>query len=119
MEATLAAERFTRPPDFDTQAFVERSLAMMPRAWSVEVLLETSMETALRRMPPGAGTLTPTANGVIFRGEAEDLSVAAHILATLGCGLVVMRPAELRDALRRLALHVAELAGIAWSGLLS
>lgn len=109
--ATLCPEPFTPPPDFDIQAFVEQSLAMVPRAWSIEVLLETTMETARRRMWPGTGTLQEVPDGVVFRGEAEDLDVAAHILAGLGCRFRVRQPPELRDALRRLASHVAELAG--------
>ena len=111
MEAAPGPETFTRPQDFDVQAFVERALTMVPRTWSIEVLLKTTMETALRRVPPGVGTLESGPDGVVLCAEAEDLSVAAHVLAGLGCRLVVRRPDELRDALQRLALHVAVLAG--------
>ncbi len=42
--------------------------------------------------------------------EPRELASLAHSLAGLGCHLVVHRPAELRDELRKLALHTAWLA---------
>jgi predicted DNA-binding transcriptional regulator YafY len=110
VEVRRRPQTFTRPGDFDVRAFVERTLALVPRTWSIEALLETTLGTARRRVPPVAGTVEPTANGVLFRGEAEDLSVAAHFLAGLGCRVRVRRPVELRDELQRLARHVADMA---------
>lgn len=110
VRVALRPETFIRPADFDVQAAVEQALTMAPRSWSIHVVLETTMETARRRVPAAAGTLEQGADGVILRAEAEDLRVAAHFLAGLGCRLRVRQPAELRSTLRDLARHVAELA---------
>jgi predicted DNA-binding transcriptional regulator YafY len=110
VDAELCAETFEPPAEFDVQEHVERALATIPRTWSVEVLLETTMETVRRRVPPVAGTLEQTPSGVLLRCEADDLSRAAHFLAGLGCRFTILRPPELHDELARLAIHVAQLA---------
>jgi predicted DNA-binding transcriptional regulator YafY len=110
LEVELGTETFTRPRGFDVQAYVERSLALIPRTWSAQVLLELTMDVAQRRVPPLSGTLDQTPSGVLFHCEAEDLATVAHFLAGLGCRLIVLHPSELRDELRRLSLHVASLA---------
>ena len=95
--AELRDEPFSRPADFDSLAYVQRSLATMPAAWSVEVLLETTPEEA-----PG---------GVVMRCDVGNLRWIALILARLECPFVVRRPAELREELRRLAADLVALAG--------
>ena len=64
-------------------------------------------------MPARSATLEETPRGVLARGQVRDareLASLAHLLAGLGCPLVVHRPPELRDELRALATHTAWLA---------
>ena len=103
-------ETFARPADFDSLAFVQRSLATMPETWRVEVLLETTLEEARRWVPPHAATLEATPDGVVLRDFADCLDWMARMLVALGCPFVVREPPELRQALRRLAGHLAEMA---------
>ncbi|MEU4717340.1 YafY family protein [Micromonospora purpureochromogenes] len=101
-------ETFAVPDDFDPVAQVTRSLAGVPYAHSVEVLLETDLVTARRRVPPSVGELTEVADGVLLRTRAEHLDGMAQLLAGLGWPFTVLRPDALRDAVRA---HATRLAG--------
>ncbi|MFC8619308.1 helix-turn-helix transcriptional regulator [Micromonospora purpureochromogenes] len=101
-------ETFTVPDDFDPVAQVTRSLAGVPYAHSVEVLLETDLVAARRRVPPSVGDLTEVADGVLLRTRAEHLDGMAQLLAGLGWPFTVLRPDALRDAVRA---HATRLAG--------
>ncbi|SCF30849.1 Predicted DNA-binding transcriptional regulator YafY, contains an HTH and WYL domains [Micromonospora purpureochromogenes] len=101
-------ERFTAPDDFDPVAQVTRSLAGVPYAHSVEVLLETDLVAARRRIPPSVGDLAEVAGGVLLRTRAEHLDGMAQLLAGLGWPFTVLRPDALRDAVRA---HATRLAG--------
>ncbi|MEV0726137.1 YafY family protein [Micromonospora purpureochromogenes] len=101
-------ETFAVPDDFDPVAHVTRSLAGVPYAHSVEVLLETDLVAARRRVPPSVGELTEVADGVLLRTRAEHLDGMAQLLAGLGWPFTVLRPDALRDAVRA---HATRLAG--------
>jgi predicted DNA-binding transcriptional regulator YafY len=114
LDRVLAAEieeaAFTRPPDFDSLRYVLEALPTAPPGWEVEVLLETTLDEAQRRIPPGSAILAAAPGGVVLRVHSEHLEWLARMLLMVGCPFVVRRPAELRDALRRLAAEVAALA---------
>ncbi|MGN9807190.1 helix-turn-helix transcriptional regulator [Micromonospora sp. L32] len=101
-------ETFAVPDDFDPVAQVTRSLAGVPYAHSVEVLLETDLVAARRRIPPSVGELAEVADGVLLRTRAEHLDGMAQLLAGLGWPFTVLRPDALRDAVRA---HATRLAG--------
>ncbi len=107
------AERFVRPPGFDGLAYVSETLAQMPGIWQVEVLLETSAEAARRQIPPHEVTIEETPEGVVLRDSVDSLDWMARMLVSLDCPFVVRTPPELRDALRRLARHLATAADAA------
>jgi predicted DNA-binding transcriptional regulator YafY len=100
-----------RPPDgFDAVAHVSRSLAGVPYAWSVEVLLETDLARARARIPPTVGELAETAGGVLLRTRAERLDGMAQMLAGLGWPFTVRAPDELRTEVRRHADRLSTYA---------
>ena len=106
-------ETFTPPAEFDALGHLERALATTPGALQVELLLETTLVEARRLVPAVYAILEETQRGVLVRGQAQNarnLGELAHILAGLGCPLIVLQPPELRDALRTLAMHTAWLA---------
>jgi hypothetical protein len=82
---------------------VARSLAAVPYAHEVEVVLATTLDNAQRRIPPTAGTLAETDGGILLTARAEHLEGAAVMLAGLGWPFTVRRPAALRDEVRALA----------------
>jgi predicted DNA-binding transcriptional regulator YafY len=101
---------FAVPAGFDPVAHVVRSLARVPYAWQVEVLLETDLAQATRRVPASVAELSEVAGGVLVRARAENLAGMAQLLAGLGWPFTVRRPDELRT---ELAAHAARLAAYA------
>ena len=102
-EALLSGVSFDPPADFDPVRHVTRSLAAVPYAHEIEVVLATTLENAQRRIPPTVATLAETEGGVLLTGRAEHLAGLAAMLAGLGWPFTVRRPAALRDEVRALS----------------
>ena len=100
LHCEVTREAFQRPSDFDVASYVQKMLATLPWAWQAEVLLETSLREARRRIPPTLGTLEQHQAGVLLRIGADDLGWLASYLAGLEVPFSVMQPAELRTAIR-------------------
>ncbi|HEU5100976.1 MAG TPA: WYL domain-containing protein, partial [Roseiflexaceae bacterium] len=109
-QVAVGEATFDRPAEFDSLRYVLDSLATAPWGWEVEVLLETTLEDALRRIPAGTAVVEPTPAGVLVRSNVDRLDWMASRLLSLDCPFVIRRPPELRDALRRLARYAATLA---------
>jgi predicted DNA-binding transcriptional regulator YafY len=107
-------ESFVRPEGFDSLAYARQAFAAIPDRWLVEVLLETSLDRVRWSVPPEFATLEETPNGIILRAGDNDLDHMARFLVGLGCSLVVRRPPELRDALRRLAGEILQVTERTW-----
>jgi predicted DNA-binding transcriptional regulator YafY len=105
--AQLRSDAFEPPVEFDALAFVRASLAESPWDWQVEALLQTSIETARRRVPAHQAMLEAVDGGVLIRVNVDDLDWAARFLIGLGCRFVVREPPELRVRLRTLAAELA------------
>ncbi|MGW4500781.1 helix-turn-helix transcriptional regulator [Micromonospora sp. NPDC004336] len=104
-------ETFTVPDGFDPVAHVTRSLAGVPYAHEVEVLLEVDLATARRRIPPSVAELSADADGVLLRARAENLDGMAQLLAGLGWPFTVRHPDALRAAVAGHARRLADWAG--------
>jgi predicted DNA-binding transcriptional regulator YafY len=103
-------ETFLRPQDFDSASLVARSIAMTPATWSVEVLLETTLEEAKKLVPSALATLEQAPQGVVFRCNVDHLEWIARFLTGLGFPFIVRQPPELRQALLGLAEEIAKMA---------
>ncbi|HEY8602440.1 MAG TPA: YafY family protein [Thermomicrobiales bacterium] len=105
-------ERFERPHDFDPYAYVARAMAEFPGRWAVTVALDLPLDRARASVLAPYGTLevAPAGDETIFRGRFDNLDGVARWLVSVGCGFVVREPAELREALRRLAGTIAATA---------
>lgn len=101
---------FTRPEGFDALRHLTFSIATLPRAFAVEVLLETDLETARRSVFPAFGALERTDGGVLLRGQTEDLPWFARELARLPFPFEVLHPTALSEALEA---HARRLLGLA------
>jgi predicted DNA-binding transcriptional regulator YafY len=97
------AARFSRPAGFDTLGHLALSLATLPRAFAVEVLLKTDLRTAQRELFPAAGVLEWTGDGVLLRGQVDSLAWFARELARLPFAFGIREPAALRQALAAVA----------------
>ncbi|WP_433323239.1 helix-turn-helix transcriptional regulator [Spirillospora sp. CA-294931] len=104
------AETYEIPDDLDPVRHVTASLASVPYAHEVEVLLETTLAEARRRIPASTATLTEAPGGVLMSTRAERLDGMAQMLAGLGWPFVVRRPDALREAVRTLARTLRDQA---------
>ncbi|MFG1852724.1 helix-turn-helix transcriptional regulator [Actinomadura geliboluensis] len=112
--AEPGTELFEAPGDADPVRDVLRSLARVPYAHEVEVVLQTTLAEARRRVPAAVATLADNTGGegggVVLTTRAERLDGMARMLAGLGFPFIVRRPAELRGHVRDLARALAEQA---------
>jgi predicted DNA-binding transcriptional regulator YafY len=108
IEAT--SETFSPPVNFDALEAVQRALASVPRVWQVEVWLQTTLEEIQRKTRLSKAQFEEVSNGVLLRGDVEDLPWLACFLAGLGVPLIIHHPPELRIALRDYALLLASYA---------
>lgn len=102
--------RFSRPAGFDAARHLTFSIATIPRTISVEVLLLTSLETALTELRETMGLFEPCNDGVLLYSQADDLDWYARQLARLSFAFEVRQPAGLRDAVRVHAERLLKLA---------
>jgi predicted DNA-binding transcriptional regulator YafY len=96
------------PTGFDPLEHVSRSLAQVPWPWEVDVLLELPLEDARSRIPGTLAELTAEEGATALRMRVSSLDWAASLLAGLGCGFRVRRPAELRASVHALSQRLAE-----------
>ncbi len=108
---TSLPQSYEVPGRFDVVAHVSRSLAAVPYAHEVEVVLAMDADEARRRIPTVAGSLTETDGGVLLRARAERLDGMAAMLAGLGRPFTIRRPEELRAEVRALGEALIRSAG--------
>lgn len=109
--AAMLEERFDLPADVDPLGLLLTSIAAMPGAYQVEVLLDTTIERARRQVSPPFGRLEEAPGGVLFRQQVDDLDFMARYLVGLAVPFRVIQPEELRGAIGRLAAELAAMAG--------
>ena len=102
---------FARPAAFDALAHLTYSLATLPRAHAVDVVLETDLATAQRHLFPSIGVLEWIGDAVLLRAQVDDLDWFARELARLPFGFDIRRPGALRAALAALGRQLVALAG--------
>jgi predicted DNA-binding transcriptional regulator YafY len=109
-ESRMLKETFERPEDFDALDYLRLSIAKIPRAHAIEVLLETDLATAQREVSWMFGVLEWTGEGVLLRAQSESLDWAARELSRLSFDFKVRSPLALRTALGRVASRLQRLA---------
>jgi predicted DNA-binding transcriptional regulator YafY len=101
---------FDRPASFDALAYLKESIASLPRAHRIEVVLATDLATAQREMVSGFGVLEWAGDGVLLRSQADDLAWFASQLARLPFDFHVRTPEALRDAVVTMGSRLMRLA---------
>ncbi|MBP2702537.1 YafY family transcriptional regulator [Microbispora sp. RL4-1S] len=105
------AASYEIPEESDPVRQVTASLARVPYAHVVEVILHVPLAEASRRIPPSVATLTETPDGALLRTHAESLDGMAAMIAGLGFPFTILSPPELRTAVRSLAERLLEQTG--------
>jgi predicted DNA-binding transcriptional regulator YafY len=109
-EADPTSANFERPEHFDPLAHIIQAIATMPRKHPFEVLLKTNIQTAQMEVFDVLGVLEATEQGVVMRGSVEDLEWLARQLSRFSFDFIVREPDQLRAALQRRSMQLAELA---------
>lgn len=104
------AIHFPRAEGFDALSHLITAVATLPRAFAIEVLLHTDLETARRELFPTAGVLEWSGDGVLLRSQADDLRWFALELARLPFGFEIRETSALRDAVVAHAARLLESA---------
>ena len=97
---------FGRPEGFDTLAHLADSIATLPRAHAIEVLLHTDLATARGALFEGIGLFEPARDGVLLHAQADDLDWFARELMRLPFGFEVRQPVALRSVLATRARRI-------------
>ena len=97
---TPLGRRFERPRGFDALAWLVRSVATLPRAVTIEVLLKTTLATAQAQFFDTIGVFEQVEDGVVMHNQSDDIDWFARQLAALPFGFEIRKPAQLRDAVR-------------------
>ena len=111
LEAEMLDDAFARPVGLDSPGAVLSAVANTSGdEWSVEVLLETSVEDARWQLPSIGLALQQLEESTLLRCSTWSLAWIARALAGLDCSFIVRRPVELREALERHAEKIALLS---------
>ncbi|QBB69072.1 YafY family transcriptional regulator [Pseudolysobacter antarcticus] len=101
---------FERPKNFDAAAHLNFSIATVPRAFVVEVLLHTDLQTAVAEMNTSIGLFDVCDDGVLLRARTDSIDWFARQLASLPCNFDVRSPPELRAAVHAHAKRLLALS---------
>jgi predicted DNA-binding transcriptional regulator YafY len=96
-------QSFERPTHFDALQHVLDALATMPGMYSIEIVLQATMEEVREVLSPTAGTLQETEDGIIWRRETWELEWIAHALLRFDFPVIIRQPDELREIMQHLA----------------
>jgi predicted DNA-binding transcriptional regulator YafY len=110
LQVEILDETFSHPADFHALEAVQHALASVPRTWPIEVWLGITLEEVQRQTHLPKAHFAEVPNGVLLRGDVEDLPWAARLLAGLGVPFIIHHPPELRTVLREYALALASSA---------
>jgi len=108
--ASSLTAAFERPAGFDALAYLKSSIAMIPRAHSVEVLLETDLASAQKWLVPYVGVLECVDDGVLLRAQADNLDWIARELTRLPFDFRIRSPAKLRAEVASISRRLERLA---------
>lgn len=109
-EVAMLEASFIRPEDFDASAHLNFSIATLPRATAVEVLLKTDIKTAMGELGENIGLFEPCAGGVLFKTRTDGLDWFARQLARVSFGFEIHEPTALRESLKVHAVRLLALA---------
>lgn len=110
IEVQPLAVRFTRPRNFDVLEWLNHSIATLPRAHHVEVLLHTDLAKAREAFSPAMGLLEAANDGVLLRVRTDDLAWFARQLARVPFDFEIRTPRRLRKELLAHAKRLQKLA---------
>jgi predicted DNA-binding transcriptional regulator YafY len=101
---------FERPAGFDAKGYLERAMAFVETDFSIEVWMDRAKDSLQSHFTLHRVVMEDEDGGTVMRCGREDLEAFAAMLLSLGCAIVVRKPAELREAFARLAERALQAA---------
>lgn len=101
---------FLRPQAFDALAYLRDSMAGLPRAHAIEVVLRTDLVSAAHHFNDEIGFFEPAQGGVLLRSQADDLDWFARQLCAAPFEAEVISPPALRTHVAALAARLLRMA---------
>ncbi len=111
VEVEARPASFARPAGFDALAALRHSLATLPRAHTVEVLLHTDLATASSHFFDAIGLFEQQGDRVLLRTRTDHLDWFAGHLASMPFDFEIRTPEALREGVARLGQRLLRLAG--------
>ena len=106
----LRPERFRPKEGFDARAYLLDSMPNIPGRWDIAIRVEMTLDEALKRFPPGIGTLSETTAGLIYECRMDSLRPVARFLIGLEVPFTVLRPEALRNEIKAIGEKIARMA---------
>lgn len=100
---------FKRPADFNALAHLTFSMATLPRTHAIEVRLHAGLDRLRREVSETLGILEASADTVRLLAQTDDLDWFARELGRLPFDFTVIRPAALREAVKRAGRRLQRL----------
>jgi predicted DNA-binding transcriptional regulator YafY len=109
VEVRLRPASFGPPAGFDALAHLRASVATIPRAHAVEVLLKTDLQSASKHFFDEIGTFEQAGAAVMLRSHTDHIDWFASQLARVPFEFEVRAPLALRAAVVRVAERLLRL----------
>lgn len=106
----MLSRTFSRPDGFDTRETVLSSLRDRFAEPQVELLLQTTEETARRWVSAISANLRQTPDGLVMTCDTGSLPWLAAFIASMPWPVTVRRPPELIDEFQTLATRIAAIS---------
>lgn len=103
LSVELEDQHFERPDQFDALGHLMQSFATSPRIYSIELVLKTDEATARQHIYTAMEVVEILEGSVRVRNQVDDLDWFARQLAYLPFNFEIVRPDELRAAVRECA----------------
>ena len=105
-QVRLTGHTFEPREQVDAGRMVAAALSAAPYRYVAEVRFSCTSEQLARRVPPNVGVVEPDGEGALLRIGADDAEWLAGYLIGLAVPFEVLRPADLRDQVRKIAERV-------------
>lgn len=109
-EVQMLDAHFAKPRGFNVLEWLTHSIATLPRAIAVEVLLRTDLQAARAGFTAAIGLFEAVAGGVLLRARTDDLAWFARQLARVPFDFDIRTPKRLRTELTAHASRLQEVA---------
>ena len=105
----VLSTQFEPPSDFDALGYLLNSIARVPGVWYIEILLDTTLETARMYIPSDMAILEAVEGGVLMSLYTDNIDWIARFMLRQAVRFKVLQPAALRNRLREIAQGVIQM----------